>query len=93
MIYLYVMACPDKTNFHVGYSIDLVNAVEFYKSLPAIVPDKAPCLVYLEGYTNVPEAKARFHEVFTMPTEFKIELVKTVNPDFTEFIPGVNVDI
>lgn len=93
MIYLYVMACPDQTNFHVGYSIDLTNAIEFYRSLPSIVPEKMPYLVYLEGYTNLPQAKERFHEVFNMSAEFKIELVKTVNPDFIEFIPGINIEI
>lgn len=93
MIYLYVMCRPDRSGFHVGYSTDLVNAIEFYRAMPSIIPGNMPYLVYLEGYTNVIEAKNRFKEVFALTADHKKELVKTVNPDFIEFIPGVNVEI
>lgn len=93
MIYIYIMATADKKNFHCGYSTDIERAIKFYKELPAIDQSKIPHLVYLEGYTIKEDAAQRFKEIFWLNSEIKTEIVKSINHDFVELIPGHNVDI
>lgn len=93
--YVYLMASEDRKSIHAGWTVDIVKAIEQYNRIPSISwpAKKSNMLVWFIEYTDQEEAKSDFEKVTRLTLEQKIELVKTINPDFIELVPGVNFEM
>jgi hypothetical protein len=85
--FVYIMATPDNSIFHVVYCLDLEKAVKFYKGLPNMHSNGHNKLVYFEMFTGpecVDTAFVRFKELTSYPWELKAEIICNINPDLIE---------
>lgn len=93
--WFYIMASKDLMSIHVGYSKELKQTLMWYNAMPRSIKDgsKMNSLVYLEEYTQEENAIQRVKEVTSFTLQQKKKLIETINPDYIELVPGVNIEI
>lgn len=93
--YFYIMGNKSLTHIHIGYSKDILRTISFYNSIPLNIADgsKMNRLIYLEEYRNEVNAQKRVEQIGLFLNSQKIELIKKLNPNFIELIPGKTIEI
>lgn len=93
MHYLYITCRSDNLLMSVGTTTKIKEVAGWYNKIPSLKPHDEAKLVYLE-YGHIPqEIQDRFDLIFQLPMEDKIELVKSINPDFIPLVIGQNIDV
>lgn len=93
MHFLYIVCRSDNSYLTIGITTKIKEVAPLYNKIPSLRPNDLAKLVYLE-YSHVPaDIQERFELIFQLPIEDKIELVKTINPDFVPLVIGKNIEI
>ena len=85
--YVYVMSNHQRTSFYIGFSNDIIRRVVEHKNgfgCAFTKKYKLVDLVYFEFFQYVYNATNREKEIKKWRREKKIDLIKTVNPEFKD---------
>jgi putative endonuclease len=95
--YTYIMTNTSKTHLHCGYCKDVYRMQKFYKEMPSMhflyENYSNNILVYLEELPNLDSVRVRLDQLMGLNREQKTGLINSINPDWVEIIPGVNVEL
>lgn len=88
--YVYILASGRHGTIYVGATIDLVRRME--QHLSGVVPGftrkyGVTRLVYYEIFESLMEARAREHSLKGWRRDWKVTLIESVNPDWSDLSP------
>ena len=83
---VYILSNFARTTFYVGVTNDLVNRILQHRSGESGFTNKYKChyLMYYEDFSDVRNAIAREKQPKNWKREWKIDLIKKINPDFAD---------
>jgi putative endonuclease len=92
--YIYIVTNPERTVLYTGVTNDLAQRlIEHYsnRGQPKTFAGKFYCynLIYYESFQYVNDAIAREKEIKGWSRKKKLDLIKTMNPDWTFLNPTV----
>lgn len=97
-MYVYLISNYSHTNIQSGYCEDVRKAIGFYSkhndmTLNYPLDKYLHRLVYLEEVSSEGKAVDRLTYFTHMPNTEKIKLIESINPDWIELKPGVNIEL
>lgn len=90
--YVFVITDRNRSSLHVGLSTDLIQTVQFYRSMPSLFFDtglQPGRLVYFEEYHSENAASRRFELISRFTRLQKERLVRAVNADWIDLAAGL----
>lgn len=98
MPYVYLISNYKHDNIHSGHCTELAKVIDFYAqhndmSLNYPVENYLMRMVYLEELTSDSAAIERVTHFTKLPLAEKIKLIESINPDWIELKPGVNIEL
>lgn len=94
--YVFLMTDSERCNMHAGYCGHLEDMIAFYKLMPSMAMDEnyiQNILVYLEQAEHEQMVKDRLKQIVALNRIQKEDLINTINPDWVELMPGVNIEL
>lgn len=93
--YLFIFSVNARAALITGYTEDIIKTIASFKKMPNLFNPQRDFkqLVYLEMFTTNQGIIDRHKEVEVLTRQQKDELIATVNPEWIELKPGVNIDL